>query len=242
MKMKISKTQLTILVLSLLFVACSEPEPESPSPDEIVALSAERMSGLPGFQFTIQNSGADVILDEASALALGQAVGYYSAPDRAQAEVNVLTPGFATSVNVISIGDTQWQTNPLTAQWTELPPEWGFNPAALFDSETGMQAILISNLSELELIGTESIEEGPDKELYAISGNLDGSGLADLSQGLIGSGSMTVMLWIAPESYELHRAIITDPNITGDEPVVWQVDFGQFGFAPDIKPPVVEGS
>ena len=240
--MKISKTHLTIFVLSLLFVACSDPEPETPSPEEIVTQSADRMSSLPGFQFTIQNSGADVILDEASALALGQAAGYYSAPDKAQAEVNVLTPGFATSVNVISIGDTQWQTNPLTAQWAELPPQWGFNPAALFDAETGIQAILISSLSELELIGTEKIEEGPDIELYAISGNLEGSGLAELSQGLIGSGSMTVRLWIAPESYELHRAIITDPNIAGDEPIEWQVDFGQFGFAPDIKPPVIEGS
>jgi hypothetical protein len=242
MKMKISKNQLVILVLCLLFVSCSEPEPETPSPEEIVIQSAERMSGLPGFQFTIQNSGADVILDEASALALGQAVGYYSAPDKAQAEVNVLTPGFATSVNVISIGDMQWQTNPLTAQWAELPPQWGFNPAALFDGETGIQSILISDLSELELIGAENLEEGPVEELFSISGNLDGSGLVELTQGLIGSESMTVRLWIAPESYELHRAIITDPNIGGDEPIVWQVDFSQFGFAPEIKPPVVQGT
>jgi hypothetical protein len=182
MKMKISKNQLVILVLCLLFVSCSEPEPETPSPEEIVIQSAERMSGLPGFQFTIQNSGADVILDEASALALGQAVGYYSAPDKAQAEVNVLTPGFATSVNVISIGDMQWQTNPLTAQWAELPPQWGFNPAALFDGETGIQSILISDLSELELIGAENLEEGPVEELFSISGNLDGSGLVELTQ------------------------------------------------------------
>ena len=58
-----------------------------------------------------------------------------------------------------------------------------------------------------------------------------------MSYGLIGPENMRVKFWIAPETYELHRALVTDPNKDGEEATVWHVDFSVFGRTVHIEPP-----
>jgi lipoprotein LprG len=196
------------------------------------------MNGLEGFYFIIDRSGAPAFLDPGETISFRRAEGYYVAPDRAQATVRVIAPGLVTDVNIISIGETQWETNLLTATWQKLPPNWGFNPAVLFDPNIGIQSILAADLVDLAVTGNEKLEDGPDGPLYVINGRLDGPRLYEMSYGLIGPETMDVSLWIAPESFELVRAIISDPNGGGEsETSLWQVDFRQFGKVVDIAPP-----
>ena len=78
-----------------------------------------------------------------------------------------------------------------------------------------------------------------DDLLYVISGMLDGARINEMSYGLIGPEQLAVRLWIAPETFELHRAVIVDrSNLEGDEPRTWQVDFGEFGRVVDVAPPL----
>jgi lipoprotein LprG len=149
----------------------------------------------------------------------------------------VILPGLVAEVQVINIGDIQWETNFLTGEWQELPPDWGFNPAALFDAEVGIQPILEKDLSRLEYLGLEELDEVPGKPLYALTGEVDGERLHQLSFGMMGPEVMTIGLWIAPETFELYRMQITEAPHEEEEPTIWQVDFWDYGKVVEITPP-----
>lgn len=226
------------LAIALLF-GCREPEPEALPPEVIVQRSAERMNGMSGFEFVIERSGQPVYLDLHDTIAFRRAEGHYVAPDSAQAIVRIITPGLVTDVSVISIGETQWESNLLSPAWQVVPQDWGFNPAVLFDSEIGIQSILLSDLSELTYQGTEEIEDGPERPLYSITGTLSGGRVHEMSYGKIGPEMMAVQMWIAPETFELYRVLITDSSQGGEEPTIWLVDFRNFDQTIEIEPPPV---
>lgn len=227
-----------ILILVLTFIgACASPIPELMDPGEIVSRSVERMKSLSGFHFVIERSGALAFLNEDQTFAFRRAEGDFVAPDRAQATIRVIGPGLVAEVQVINIGEIQWETNFLTGEWQELPPDWGFNPAALFDAELGIQPILEMDLSGLEWVGLEELEEVPGKPLYALSGEINGERLYQLSYGMMGPEMMTILLWIAPETFEMYRMLITEAPHGEDESTIWQVDFWDYDRIVDITPP-----
>ena len=227
-----------LLILAGLFlVACGGDELEDLPAEEIVANSAAAMSEIEGFRFAIDRTGAAAYLDPDQTISFRRAEGYYAAPDSAQATVRVITPGLVTEVNVISIDETQWQTNIMSTEWEQLPPNWGFNPAVLFDADIGIQSILATDMTSMQLLEPEKLDDGPDETLYVVSGTLDGRRIYSMSYGLIGPEPLQVTLWITPESFELVRAVITEVNSGDEEPSVWQVDFNEIGRVVDIKPP-----
>jgi lipoprotein LprG len=228
---------LTLTFLLILIAACGSPTPEILNPEEIVLRSVDRMKSLSGFHFLIDRSGAPAFLNEERSLSFRRAEGDFVAPDRAQATIRVIGPGFVAEVQVINIGEIQWETDFLSGEWQELPPEWGFNPAVLFDPEVGIQPILEKDLSELEWVGMEELEEVPGVSLYALTGEIDGERLNQLSLGMISPETMTVKLWIAPDTFELYRMQITEEATGGDEPTVWKVDFWDYNHIVEIVPP-----
>ncbi len=199
--------------------------------------AAARMNEMAGFRFAIAHSGPSAYLDPDKVVSLVRADGNYVAPDKAQAAVLVKLTGFVTKIDVISVADVQWQTNPLTGKWEELPPNWGFNPAVLFDAEIGLQAILAADVTELTLTGREKLEGGPDGELYALTGKVIGDRLFQMSGGLIGPAPSDVQLWVVPETFELARVVLTETAVADEAPSVWQVDFANYDEAADITPP-----
>lgn len=228
-----------LFFISVTFLtACNQPEPELPSPEQIVANSAERMISLDGFKFSLDVSGTPAFLDPDKNFSLSSAEGFFVAPDKAIAEVKVLAPGLVTQVNILSDGEEQWLSGLVSDEWAALPAEWGFNPATLLDMQNGIISILTRDLSDLQHTGTSKLEGGPNQELYELSGILDGGRINELSQGLFSQQSHDIQLWIAPESYELYRAVITEKRSTGeDEPTVWQIDFREFDKTVEISPP-----
>ncbi len=225
------------LILILFVAACREPAlPELP-PAELVQQSAVRMNELQGFHFIIERDGAAAYVDPDNTLSFRRAEGAYLSPDRSQAVVRVIAPGLITDVAVISVAEVQWQTNVLTGEWEELPPNWGFNPAVLFDETVGLPAILLSDLLDVSLVGVEELEDGPNGRFYHISSQASGERLFEMSGGLIGPEMVDIQLWIAPDSFELIRTIVTESASGDEEPSVWQVDFSEFDTAVTIEPP-----
>lgn len=230
---------LPLILIFLLLVACGEPNLPDLPPAEIVQNSAMQMQSLPGFRFAIAREGAPAFVDPPdNVLSFRRAEGDYAAPDRAQAVVRVIAPGLVTDVNVISVDAVQWQTNPLSGQWEELPPNWGFNPTVLFDRDVGLQTILANDTRDLQLVGGEKLEGGPNQTLYAITGTVAGERLAQMSNGLIGNKPADIQLWVVPETFELVRVILTETDTGTDENRVWQVDFSQWGEVKEIAPPL----
>lgn len=233
----LSLLSLLFLLTTTVVTSCADPTPEPLPPQEIIAQSAGRMKVLDGFYFVIDRTGSPVFLDPDETISFRRAEGFYAAPDRARANVRIIGPGLVTEVGVVSIGQTQWETNVLSGDWRELPPDWGFNPAVLFDPEIGIQAILVADLNNLALHESEKLEDGPEQNLYVVEGTLSGNRIYEMSYGLIGPDDMTVRLWVMPETFELVRAMITDPNRSGGEATIWRVEFSQFGKIVDIVPP-----
>jgi len=229
---------LFLSAISLSLVACSaNPSPEL-SPQEILERSAERMQTLKGFQVSINRSGAPAFLDYGQTLSLSRLDGYYVAPDRVQANVRVIAPGIVVVVDVISIGSIQWQTHVITGQWEQLPEDWGFNPATLLEAESGLPAILITDLSDLQLSADAELDEMPGKKLFLIKGMLAGETLYNLSNGMIGPDEMDAQIWIDPVTYDLQRAILSEHPGTADAERIWQIDFWDFDQVIDIQPPL----
>ena len=195
------------------------------------------MIDMEGFHFILERDGLPAYLDHDETISFRRAEGFYVAPDKGIAEVRVIAPGFITDVSVVSIDDIQWETNLLTNEWNELPPDWGFNPTVLFDADIGIQSILASDMVNHSLTGTEKLDNGSNTNLYVVEGDLVADKTFQMSYGLIGPEDLKVKLWIAPETFELHRVLITDPNREAEESTVWQVDFLEFERVVDIEPP-----
>ncbi len=227
-----------LLLLIIIAVACKTPEPEIPSPEEILAGTAGRMSEMEGFRFTFDISGAPVFLDEAQSFSLASAEGFYVAPDRAIASVRVLAPGLATEVSILSIGKAQWLSGLVNDDWMALPPEWGINPLMLIDSNSGIVSSLVANVSDVEFVGMSDPGEGSGDDFYLLTGSLDGNILNEMSGGLLGPEQLNVQLWIAPGTYELGRVIITEVGSSEDDKATeWQIEFLDFDQTVDISPP-----
>jgi lipoprotein LprG len=156
------------------------------------------------------------------------------------ARIRVIGPGLVAEVQVISIGDRQWETNVLTGDWQKLPPGWGFNPAALFDPQGGIHPVLENDLQDLELAGLEALEELPGARFYLLCGEVDGRRLYDLSYGMMGPDAMDLRLWIAPDSFDLVRLEITDQRPDQEQATIWRIDFWDFGNVVEIDPPDVQ--
>jgi hypothetical protein len=86
-------------------------------------------------------------------------------------------------------------------------------------------------------VGLEELEEVPGKPLYALSGEINGERLYQLSYGMMGPEMMTILLWIAPETFEMFRMLITEAPHGEEESTMWQVDFWDYDQVVDIAPP-----
>ncbi|MCU0486985.1 MAG: LppX_LprAFG lipoprotein, partial [Anaerolineales bacterium] len=201
--------------------------------------STARMKGMDSFHFVIDRSGAPAYLDTDETLSFARAEGDFVAPDQARAEIRIIAPGLVAEIRIVALGDSYWETNLLSGEWQALPSGTGFNPAILFDPQVGLQPVLDSDLTNLELRGVEELTELPGVQLYALTGRLDGQRIYQMSYAMIGPETMDVQLWIAPETFELYRVLITEPSADPADPTIWQLDFWDFDLPVDITPPPV---
>lgn len=232
----------TLTALLILFLAaCSGTQIEELPPDEILALSTARMQELEGFHFLIERSGEPAYLDYGETISFRRAEGDYVLPDRVIAEVRVIAPGVVAEVTIISIGEIQWETHILTGEWQIVPPEYAFPAQILLNPDTGIQAVIKSDLTSLEYVGIDEIEEMPGFSLYRLHATLEGEGAYYATYGMIDKDPLEVEMWIAPRTFELHRLIVVDPLDPGEEEdTVWQIDFWDFDRILEIDPPVSE--
>jgi len=221
----------------LLLCACGNSTPASLPVDQILENCLERMQAVSSFHFRIERSGTPAFIDVNHTLAFRRAEGDFQSPDRTHATVRVIGPGIVAEVEIISVAENQWETNLLSGEWQALPPNWGFNPASLFDQEIGIQSILESDLRELQLRGYEELDELPGQLFYALEGKLEGEGLYRLSYGMIGPETMDLSLYVAPDTFELYRLNIIHHRPEAEEDTLWQIDFWDFDRPLNIVPP-----
>jgi lipoprotein LprG len=227
-----------VFTLAVSSTGCKKSTPVPLPPAEIIANAIDRLKGCTGFHFTIERTGTLAYIDLDNKIAVDRIEGDFVTPDRVEGKIRVSVSGFPAEVSIVSIQGRYWQTNPINQTWEEYEPGTVFNPAILFDAEMGIQPMLQADLTGVTLAGNEKLEKWPDKQLYHLKGKMKGERIAEVTFGLIGPEVLDVEVWVAPQTFEVHRILIIDPIEGEPEPTSWTIDFLNYDQKADIQPPV----
>ena len=230
------KFLLLALAFGLLLPACTPDIPQLP-PAEAITRAGETMLQNPSFHFKIDISGKPVILNQLTQLSLRSAEGDFARPDKMGVHLKVLAAGLAAELDMIALGDEQYLTNVLTKKWEVLPPEFGFNPAFMFDPQFGLEQLLKAGLENPHWIGVETLD---GKNIYHLQGSISGEKLQGMSGGLISTGPVDVDLWVEPNTYLPRKAVIVDKGSDAEKPTTWTLTFSSYGKDVNITAPPVQ--
>jgi lipoprotein LprG len=230
------KLLFALLLLSLSLTACGPDIPQIP-PAEVITRAGEAMLQAPSFHFKIDISGKPVVLNPLTQLSLRSAEGDFARPDQMGVHLKVLLAVAAAELDMIALGNDQYLTNVLTKQWEVLPPEFGFNPAIMFDQQVGLEQLLKAGLDNAHWVGVEMVD---GKSVYHVQGNLSGERLQGMSGGLISKGPVDVDLWIEPDTYLPRKAVIVDKDSDPEKPTTWTMTFSSYGKDVNITAPQVQ--
>src|SRR2546428_12468685 len=149
---------LTIFVLflasGLLFTGCSLPWQHSnavvngpkPTTKQLIAGSQKNFFNVSAFHVTMQvNNPGKAIADRVQIL---NANGDVVMPDKVKAQATVVLSGQSVTVNLISIANNQFITDPITGQWRVI--KGILDPHALTNRDTGIASLLgkVQNASQ----------------------------------------------------------------------------------------------
>jgi hypothetical protein len=222
----------------ILGVACISPPPPAPPPQELLNQAARKFDATRSFHFVIDVTGAPTYLDGAHTLALRHVEGDVARPDRVRANVKASFPGAFVQIQMVGIGNDQYATNPLNGQWQKIPPEWGFNPSRLFQSDIGLAAIM-ANAQNLTALPDETIDGQRHRH---IAGQVAGDRVVPLTGGLVGGGTVQFDLWVGADDSIVRRIRLTEEaKATSADgtpmPAQWNMDLGKFDVPVTIVPP-----
>lgn len=132
-------------------------------------------------------------------------------PDKVKAQANVLLSGQVVGVNLISIGDTQYITDPITGQWRVV--KGVLNASTLTNPDTGIIA-LAGKLQNLSGPTDDSVNGTP---CWRIHGQLDAKYLAFLTGGGVPAGTMLATSVCVGKADGLpYQLSVTGQAATGD--------------------------
>ncbi|MDH3302533.1 MAG: LppX_LprAFG lipoprotein [Acidimicrobiia bacterium] len=165
---------------------------------QVVTDAATAMSTVESASFTIEQTGATVFIDDAEQFAFQAADGRFAAPGSSEAILTVQALGFVTEVGAIAIDGRLWLTNPLTGEWGEAPENFTFDPAQLFNADTGIPALLREATATAELVddladqstGESSDEADSDRgNVHLVRTLVSAERVAVLTSGLVNEES-----------------------------------------------------
>ncbi|MCP4221913.1 MAG: LppX_LprAFG lipoprotein [Actinomycetia bacterium] len=209
------------------------------SADEIVAASALAMAEVETAAFTIEQSGSGIFIDDANTLAFQGADGRFARPASADALITVDAFGFTTEVGAIAIGGEIWFTNPLSGTWTEAPEGLAFNPASVFEAESGLPALLSEAAGGAVLVDDAGSDGGGDpgpEGTVHLQTTVSADRVSVLTGGLA-TEETEVDLWIDPETDLVAEARF---DLSADDGVSnWRMTISDYGAEVVIEAPEV---
>jgi len=132
-----------------------------------VSMKVDNLGTSSSSQIQIRSADGDVIM-----------------PDKVKAQANVLFSGQPVTVKLISIGDIQYLTDPITGQWRVV--KGVLNASALTNPDTG----IISLSSKLQNVTGPTDGSVNGIPCWRINGSLDAKYLAFLTGGGVPAGTM----------------------------------------------------
>ena len=181
---------LFFLAGALLFAGCSLPWQHSttqtagpkPTAQQLLAAVQKNFRSVSAFHVVMQASNTGT--PTAERIQILNANGDVIMPDKVKAQATVILSGQSVTVNLISIGDQQFITDPITGQWRVI--KGLLDPRTLTNPNTGILS-LISKVQNLSQPTSDSVN---GISCWRVTGQLDAKYLAFFTGGGVPAGTM----------------------------------------------------
>lgn len=200
--------------------------------DRLLAELDEQWAETNSVHFTLDIDGA-TYLDAGEQIELKSAEGDLARPESARATATIQGGFIPFDVEMVTIGDDAWVTNFITGNWEAAPAGFDFNPALLFSDTEGLSAVLLDDLRDAELVGTENID---GRRAHHITGLVSEDDIEDLVAGALLGDDLRVDVWMDENTAEVLRLRISEPE-TEDDPTAWIMNFSDHNEPVEIEAP-----
>ncbi len=179
------------LVSILLITGCSAPwqhgkaastSGSKPTTKQLLANMQKSFRSVTAFHVVMQTQNAGKAGQ--GQIQIRSAEGDVVMPDKVKAQATVILSGQAVTVKLVSIGDTQFITDPITGQWRVV--KGVLDPRTLTNPDTGIIS-LVNKLQNVSQPGDDVVNNVP---CWRITGQLDAKYLAFLTGGGVPAGTM----------------------------------------------------
>ncbi len=178
-----------VAMSALLVVGCTPPWQHStaalaskPTAQQLIVAVEKNYKTVTSFHVMLQVTNPGTA--SSSQVQIRSANGDVVMPDKVKAQATVVLSGQAVSVNLVSIGDTQYITDPITGQWRVI--KGLLDPRTLTNPNTG----IISLLNKVQKITQPTDDTVGGTPCWRVSGLLDAKYLAFFTGGGVPAGTM----------------------------------------------------
>jgi hypothetical protein len=206
----------------------------SPTPllaGQILTESSSKLEAAKAFHFVLEHAGGGTPI--AMNIEMMKASGDMVKPDKMKTSITGVAIGMIIQVQVITIGNETYMTNPLSGKWELLPNE--FHVLSVFDPATGVAAIM-KNMSGATRLNDEEIG---GKTCYHISGSVDSGELNAISGSSIQGIEDKADVWISRDDF-LPQVIKLEGRITETEKegIIRTLSFTDYNLETKIEKPM----
>jgi hypothetical protein len=180
------------LASALLFTGCSLPWQHSsstalantpkPTSKQLLSSLQKNFSGVSAFHVVMQVDNPGTVTTDK--VQIRKADGDVVMPDKVKATATVILSGQSVTVNLISIGDSQFITDPITGQWRVV--KGVLDPRVLTNPNTGIIS-LINKEQNVSQPVDDSVNGVP---CWRVTGQLNAKYIAFFTGGGVPSGTM----------------------------------------------------
>lgn len=184
---------LLCIAIALLVSGCSLPWQHSspanangagskPTSQQLLTALQKNFRTVTAFHVALQTSN----LGQAAAnkVQIRTANGDVIMPDKVKATATVSLSGQAVTINLVSIGNTQYITDPITGQWRVV--KGVLDPRTLTNPDTG----ILSLVNKLTHVSSPSDDHANGVSCWRITGQLDAKYIAFFTGGGVPAGTM----------------------------------------------------
>jgi lipoprotein LprG len=199
---------LSFVIFVSMVIGCAKQTTTPLKASEIISKSSEKMESINSFHFVLDQVGGGTPI--ATGLEMTSAVGDVVKPDRLGTTISGLLSGMFIEVQIITVNEEIYMTNPVTGKWELLPAQ--FNILGVFDPNNGIAAIMkgIADLTKLD------DEKMGGVVCYHLSGSIDSTVLRPIIVNSVEGVTIHTEVWIGEEDF-LVRNIKLEGKITEAE-------------------------
>jgi hypothetical protein len=170
---------LTSLALLLALTSCGGGGSGPPSAQQLISSAQAAIQKVTSYHFNlaVDNPGTG------AALVIKSADGDVLVPDKLKANASALVLSNVVQVQIITIGDKEYITDPITGSW--MTTTGLLNPRTLSDTRMGVAAIL-GNIQNPSAPTDSSVDGTP---CWSVDGSLDAKYLAGITGGGVSPGT-----------------------------------------------------